>query len=189
MYRTLFKLWHGIIAFVMVGMLSTVWLRKTFLSKKENGALIVDKLNDLGVHIELKDAIDIATAIREPMWNWHIYLGYALAFLVVYRGLLYLFDKRDKMSFAEADLHKKGVRVLYMLFYVSLVFITISGLLYHFYQDLAIAKDTALGIKKFHKLWYNYFLYFVPLHIVAIIAADIIHKDGIPSSITRPKKG
>ncbi len=187
MYRALFKLWHAFVAFVMLGMLSTVWLRKTFLNKKENGAMIMQKLDDLGIDIELSDAINIATSIRNVMWEWHIYLGYALAFLVIYRGFLYYFDSRDKMSISEVDLHKKVVRVLYLLFYVALLFITISGLLYNFHEELGLAKDVSLNIKKFHKLLYNYFLFFVPLHIAGVVLADIIYKDGIPSSVVRKK--
>lgn len=189
MYRALFKIWHALMAFVVTGLLATVLLRKTFLNKKINGALIQQKLDELLIDINLSDAIDIAITMRNVMWKWHLYLGYALVFLIVYRTLLYFFDKRDKMSFAEVDLHKKAIRILYLLFYVFITLIAISGLLFLYQNGLGISEEVARSIKSFHELLYNYFLFFVPLHIAGIVVADIVYKDGIPSSITRPNKG
>ncbi|MGB3960999.1 MAG: cytochrome b/b6 domain-containing protein, partial [Sulfurimonas sp.] len=88
-YTASFKLWHWLNALVVLGLLGTVFLRKTFLSYKANAEILMQKLSEIDIIITIEQAKILAKAIRSPMWEWHIFLGYALAFLMVYRIVLY----------------------------------------------------------------------------------------------------
>ncbi|MFA6759444.1 MAG: cytochrome b/b6 domain-containing protein [Sulfuricurvum sp.] len=175
-YTALFKAWHWLSAFVVSGLVGTVLLRKGFLSYRANSEIIMDKLLGVGVEVLRDDAIMVAKAIRDVMWQWHIILGFMLAFLIVYRVLLAIFDKRDKIPFASLGLHKKGVRVSYYIFYASIVFMALSGFMLHFKEELALAEATFRSIKDLHEIVYNYFLIFIPLHIVGVVVAEVIEK-------------
>ncbi|MBU0631561.1 cytochrome b/b6 domain-containing protein [bacterium] len=179
-----FRIWHWVNAIVVLGLIGTVLLRKGFLSYKTNAQIILDKLSSIDVSITLDQAKSIAKAIREPMWEWHIILGYALAFLVVYRIVLF-FTQSGKRSFQfkELDVHHKIVSAGYIVIYAALFFLSISGLVIHFYQELGLLKDTAHDIKELHEAVYYVILYFVPLHVAGVIMADMKTEKGITSDM------
>jgi Ni,Fe-hydrogenase I cytochrome b subunit len=79
-YSASFRLWHWLNAFVVLGLLGTVFLRKTFLSWRENSEILMSKLSEFGVEITVEQAKILAKAVRAGMWEWHIILGYGLAF-------------------------------------------------------------------------------------------------------------
>lgn len=179
-----FRIWHWANAVVVLGLIGTVLLRKGFLSYRENAQIILDKLSAIDVSITLDQAKTIARAIRAPMWEWHIILGYALAFLVVYRIVLFFTQSGKKsFQFKELNTHHKLVSAGYVVIYATLLFMTISGLVIHFYQDLGLLKETAGSIKDIHEVVYQVVLYFVPLHIIGVVAADIRDEKGITSDM------
>lgn len=184
-WRLDFRVWHWVHATVILGLLGTVFLRKTFLSWRANAELLTQKLSEINIEVTADQAKGLATAIRAPMWEWHILLGYALSALLLWRLLLF-FTQSGKMNyqhFKEKTLHKKMVALSYILLYAVLLFMTITGLTIHFYEALSLTKDTAHDIKELHELVYNVILIFVPLHIIGIIAAEIRNEKGITSDM------
>lgn len=186
-YTASFRIWHWLNAIVVLGLVGTVLLRKGFLSWRINSEIIMTKLSDIGVEIFKEDAVTIAKAIRAGMWEWHLILGYALAFLVLYRIALIFFDKSKREDFGSLALHKKGVRVLYYILYVALIFMTISGFALYLHEELSLADATTKSIKELHELVYNYFLLFIPLHVAGVVIADIREEHGIISTMINGK--
>lgn len=186
-YSTSFRIWHWLNAFVVLGLLGTVLLRKTFLSWRTNSEILMTKLSEINVEITTEQAKVLAKAIRAGMWEWHIILGYALAFLIVYRIYLFFFDTSKKDSFSSLSLHKKAVHLSYYFIYLTLGFMAVSGFVIYFYQDLGLLKDTAHDIKEIHELAFNIILYFVPLHIAGVIIADNRDEKGLISTMINGK--
>ena len=180
-----FRLWHWIHAAVILGLLGTVFLRKTFLSWRTNSEIIVTKLTEQGIDVTAEEAKAVAKAIRAPMWDWHIILGYGLAALVLWRIALFFTDsgKRSFQNFKQDSLHKKIVKVGYIVIYAVIAFMAVSGLVIHFYEALGLTKDTAHDIKEMHELLYNALLIFVPLHIAGVFVADATEEKGIVSDM------
>jgi len=180
-----FRLWHWLHAAVILGLLGTVFLRKTFLSWRANSEIIVNKLAEQDIHIAAVTAKGVAKAIRTPMWEWHILLGYGLAALVVWRIALFFTasGKRNYLHLKEETLHKKAVKIGYLVIYGVIAFMALSGLVIHFYDTIGITKDTAHDIKELHELLYNALLIFVPLHIVGVFVADATEEKGIVSDM------
>ncbi|DAB29907.1 MAG TPA: cytochrome B [Sulfurimonas sp. UBA12504] len=187
-YTASFKLWHWLNALVVLGLLGTVFLRKTFLSYKANAEILMQKLSEIDIIITIEQAKILAKAIRSPMWEWHIFLGYALAFLMVYRIVLYFQRAVKKEVFSSLSLHKKGVELLYYLLYATLFFMTISGLALAFHETLSISKELTHDIKELHEAAFNIILVFVPLHIAGIIIAENRNEKGILSDMLRCEK-
>lgn len=180
-----FRLWHWLHAAVILGLLGTVFLRKTFLGWRTNSEILMQKLASFQIDITAEQAKALAKAIRAPMWEWHILLGYALALLVLWRIALFFTQsgKRNYIALREENLHKKAVKLGYLVLYVVIAFMAVSGLLIHFYETLGLAKTTAHDIKELHELAYNFILIFVPLHIAGVVIADATEEKGIVSDM------
>src|SRR3989339_358061 len=182
-YTLKFRIWHWLNAIVILGLLGTVFLRKTFLSYKANAEILMSKLSAMGTDITIEDAKILAKAIRAGMWEWHIILGYALAFLVIYRIFLFFGDESKKEDFVSLNIHKKAVKISYYILYAVILFMTISGFAIHFYTDLGISKESVGALKDMHELVYNFILIFVPLHIAGVVFADAKEEHGIVSTM------
>lgn len=187
-YTLQFRIWHWFNAIVVLGLLATFFLRKTFLSWKTNSEIIMTKLSEMGIEITAQQAGAIAKAIRAGMWEWHIIFGYALAFLMVYRIYLFFTDKSEKKPFKELDLHHKGVRISYYVIYATLIYMSVSGLAIHFSQDIGISKGVAHDLKEIHESLAYILVYFVPLHIAGVLIAENRDETGLVSTMIHGKE-
>lgn len=186
-YTLGFRIWHWLNAIVILGLIGTVFLRKTFLSYKANAEILMTKLSEMGTDITIDDAKILAKAIRNVMWEWHIILGYALVFLVLYRIYLFIADKSKKEEFGSLNLHKKAVKISYCVVYAAIFFMAISGLAIHFYEALGMSKEFAGTVKELHEAVFNVIMIFVPLHIAGVVVADAKDEHGIISTMINGK--
>ena len=186
-YTLKFRIWHWLNALIVMGLLGTVFLRKTFLSWRTNSEILMNKLSEFGVLITEEQAKILAKSIRAGMWEWHIILGYMLALLTVYRIYLYFKDTSLHEKFSELSMHKKGVHLLYYLVYITLLFMAISGLSIHFYEALHLTKEFAHDIKEVHEFVFNIILVFVPIHIAGVVIADNTTENGLISTMIHGK--
>jgi Ni/Fe-hydrogenase 1 B-type cytochrome subunit len=193
------RIWHWINAFVILGLLSTVLLRKTFLSWRTNSALIEAKLRDAGITVTADLAKDIAVSIRTPMWDWHYILGFTLTAALVLRVIVALFVEK-KSPFATAvcglraffkapaverkeALHYALVKTGYGLFYLCVVVMMTTGLLMYFRNELNLTKDAFEQMKERHEQLMWFFVVFVVGHILGVVVAENQQNQGIVSDM------
>ena len=195
------RLWHWLNALLILGLLSTVLLRKTLLSWRTNSVLITDKLNAAGTSISPDLAKDIAVSIRNPLWNWHIYLGYGLSFLLIARILVAVFIEKEipginafkllKETFSKPLPNQKGpealhfifVKLGYATFYLATAFMVISGLIMVFQIELGIAKSLIGVVKEIHEVMMWFFVVFSAGHVIGVIIAENGKDSGIVSDM------
>lgn len=180
-----FRIWHWLHAFVVLGLLGTVFLRKTFLSWRANSEIISTKLSAMDIEVSSEQAKVLAQAVRAPMWEWHILLGYALAVLIMYRIALF-FTPSGKQNFIDiksASLHKKMVKTGYIGFYAIICFMAVSGLTLTFGEEMGLLKETLHTIKEVHELVFNAVWIFVVVHIAGVVIADNRDEKGIVSDM------
>ena len=187
-YSASFKLWHWLSAFVVLGLLGTVFLRKTFLSWRANSEVLMNKLLEFDIEVTSEQAKILAKAVRAGMWEWHIILGYALVALLVFRIYLYFTKSTNKEKFSSLSLHKKAVQILYYLFYGTLFFMAISGVVLEFHNELELGKELTHDIKEVHELMFNFIMYFAVLHIVGVVIAELTNEKGLISSMISAQK-
>jgi len=182
-WRFDFRIWHWVNAAVVIGLLGTVFLRKTFLSWRTNSELLTQKLAEIDVSVTEAQAKVLAKAIRAPMWEWHILLGYALTALLLWRVALFFTTsgRRSFLHFKQATLHRKVVKLGYVGIYLVLLFMATTGLSMHFHEALGITKELAGDIKEIHELVFYAVLIYVPLHIIGVVVADIYEEKGMIS--------
>lgn len=193
------RLWHWLNALAIFGLLGTVLLRKTFLSWRANAALIETKLQAAGTAITPELAKDIAVSIRDPMWDWHIYLGLGLSALLVGRILVgFLVIKKcpanqslksalDLRKVEKKDLphalHFTLVKTSYAFFYLATLFMVLSGLAMTFKNELGLTKDFIGPIKEIHELMMWFFVVFVIGHLVGVVMAENRGDQGLVSDM------
>ena len=180
-----FRVWHWLTAIAIFGLLGTVLLRKTFLSWRANSDLIVTKLSSYGVTITHEQAVSIAKAIRAPMWDWHIILGYVLVALVVSRIILFFTQSgsQNYIDFDTKDLHQKAVSTVYLVFYGIIFIMSISGLILIFEDSLGLGESLEHTIKEIHEFLFNGVWIYALIHIAGVIIAENKDEKGITSTM------
>jgi len=199
-YRPLsLRVWHWLTAVSILGLLGTVLIRKTLLSWRTNAALIEEKLKAAGITITPELAREIAVAIRNPLWDWHIYLGFALGALFIGRVFIAFLVERQFMG---AEVFKaisglprvpeseKGdayyfilVKALYAVFYLFTAFMVVTGFMLTFKTDFGLSRELAQKTKELHELAMWFFVGFVGVHILGVIAAEVGRFPGIVSDM------
>lgn len=183
-----FRLWHWVNAIVILGLLGTVVLRKTFLSWRTNSTIIQTKLQEAGTTISPDLAKDIAITIRNPLWDWHIYLGFSLLALFLLR-IIIAFAIEKKVLGMEAfqciqnlkklpqskkkhGLYFTSIKLNYVLFHFATLFMLITGLLIRFKGDINLSKEFSDLLKEAHEFTMWYFVFFVVSHIIGVVSAE-----------------
>ncbi|MGY0036469.1 cytochrome b/b6 domain-containing protein [Pedobacter sp. NJ-S-72] len=127
------RLWHWLNLLVITGSLLTVLLNSTLFEVKSNTSFLQQQS---GTSITTEQAKNIAHGIEDQIWSIHIYFGYALAALFLFR-LLSIFSLSGRHGFftnlksayqayrkhskqSNAALHEFTVKSLYLLFYLLL---------------------------------------------------------------------
>ncbi len=193
------RLWHWLNALAIFGLLGTVLLRKTFLSWRTNSALIEAKLRYAGTTVSADLAKEIAVAIRSPMWDWHVYLGFALGALLLGRVVARfvggakgpagdaLRAASSLKSAGPADkleaLHYTLVKTGHALFYLAAAFMVVTGFALQFKAGLGISKGAVGAIKQLHELTMWIFVAFVAGHLIGVVVAENRGDAGLVSDM------
>jgi Ni/Fe-hydrogenase 1 B-type cytochrome subunit len=175
------RIWHWLNAIVVLGLLGTFFLRKTFLSWRENSQIIMHKLAEFDIIITIEQAKILAKAVRAPMWEWHIILGFMFAFLLLWRWGMILkngFGYED-----DVDTHMKWVHRLYKLMYSIFSFMVISGLFLYFSHDFGVDKNIVHQIKELHEMMAWGVVGFVVIHIAGVVIAENKEDKGLISKM------
>ena len=192
------RIWHWTSAAVVLGLLGTAVLRKTFLSYKANAVIIHDRLAAANTEIPIDAAKAIGRAIRAPMWQWHYYLGFVLLGLLLARVVLF-FVRTDDHAFRRLsrllrrsvdgtgrrsgtwrEILASGVHVL---FYAAVLVMVVGGVALYFKTDLGMSRGTAHAIKESHEVLTLFFAAFVALHVATVVRAELTDQSGIVSEM------
>lgn len=193
------RLWHWLNAAAILGLLTTVLLRKTVLSWRTNSALIETRLQEIGVSITPEFAKQIAVEIRNPLWDWHIILGFALSALLFSRVVVALVvEKRLPITHARRSLqyaksappeergdalHYALVKVWYVVFYFVTALMVATGLSLVFKAELGFSKDLLTSIKETHELLMWFFVVFVAGHLLGVVFVETRKDPGLVSDM------
>lgn len=160
--------------------LATIILRLTWLNKNNVAEIIGNYLNSTDQSLSKEQLILLAKQIRQPMWIWHIYLGYALTGLFLIRILSGITGKmKFQNPFCAANSKKeKFQQGLYLIFYICIALSLITGLFIIFGSP-----ELKHTIEEIHKLSIYYLVGFLVLHFTGTIRAEFSDDKGITSRI------
>jgi Ni/Fe-hydrogenase 1 B-type cytochrome subunit len=198
-YSANIRLWHWINALVISGSLLTVLLNSTLLNLSDNTAYIKGQLQEAGAVVTKDQAFSAAHGLEDRVWGLHIYFGYALAALLVFRFIAAFFQRKDQHLFKKLKIayqdyfvfkknrylarHELFVKTLYVIFYALLSIMTITGLSLAFKTEFGIGKETAHSIKEFHGFCMYLILTFIVVHLAGVFLAERKDSKGIVSDM------
>ena len=169
------RILHWSLAFTILFILLTVFLRLNWMEKNHVAGILMDKLSLINITITREQAIKIAKQIRKPMFDWHIYIGYAASGIFALRVLYNFLHK--KMYDPKTPKEKFQLWV-YRLFYVLLGVTLITGLYMEFGPDFL--NDLS---EEIHKLTLYFVIPFLILHFTGILIAEFTNKKGVVSKM------
>lgn len=181
------RIWHWLNFVAISAILLTVLLRKTFLAYRTNSSLIQEKTAAAGTPVTKAVADEIAKAMRDRMWDWHVYFGFALSALLVWRLVLRLRGSASRSDERFAANERRMQRVGYGVFYAFAAFLSLTGLTMVFSASLQLPKSVVSLVEESHELALWGMLLFVPLHLLGVIAAE--YKSRSAGLISRMIRG
>ena len=179
-YSAIYRILHWAIAVSFVLLLVTIFLRLTWMNKNNVATIIQDQLAVTGQQLSQDQAIMLAKKIRQPMWAWHIYMGYVLTGLFAIRFMLPVFGHMKFQDPLQKGLSStsKLRKWTYLLFYVFVVTSLATGLLIVWGP-----KEWKDPLEQIHVLGIYYLLAFIAVHLAGILRAEFTDGKGIISSI------
>ena len=179
-YSKIYRIVHWAIAVSFLLLLITIFLRLTWMNKNNVAAIIQDYLSGTGQVLSQDQLIVLAKKIRQPMWNWHIYLGYVLTGLFSLRFMLPLFGqmKFQNPLGKNLSLKDKFQKWTYIIFYICVIISLATGLIIEFGP-----KELKKSMEEIHVLGIYYLIGFIALHLAGVFIAEFSDQKGIISKI------
>lgn len=179
-YSAVYRIMHWSIAICMILMLITIFLRLTWMNKNNVAEIIQNYLNTAGQSLTQDQLIVLAKKIRQPMWDWHIYLGYILTGLFSIRFLLPIFGAMKFQSPFKKELifKEKFQNFIYLVFYGCVIISLSTGLLIKFGPS-----TIKILMQDIHVLSIYYLGAFILLHISGVLWSEFTNQKGIISKI------
>ena len=190
-FTLLYRFWHWLMAFSVIGLLSTVVLRKSFLSWRTNAELIQVKLAEAGTEVTAETAKMIAKAIRAPMWEWHYVFALFLAISVVIRLVMIARDRSQfpLLQIINAPKEDKAKKIVHLVLCMSLMVMVISGGVVYYHELLGFTKDSVHWVKELHEYVMYAVVALVTLHLGGVMMHELKTKEGIVSKMIHGDEG
>ena len=184
-FTPLYRIWHWLMAFSVLGLLGTVALRKTFLSWRTNAEVIQLKLAEMGTEVTAETAKMVAKAIRTPMWEWHYLLALFLALSIVIRLVMVARDRSQfpLLQLINAPKEEKLKKAVHLLICMSLMVMTMSGGVVYYHELLGFTKEGVHWVKALHEYVMYAVLGLVVLHLGGVMMHELKTKEGIVSKM------
>ena len=185
-YSVIFRIMHWAIAICMIMLLFTIFLRLTWMNKEHVADIIQRFLSSTDQSLSRDQLIVLAKQIRKPMWDWHIYFGYALAGLYCIRmALLLLGEMKISNPLNKQLTSRERIHYwVYLVFYVCVAISLITGLLI-----VLGPKNLKSSMEAIHVVSIYYLLAFIFIHIGGVLFAEFSDQQGIISKIVSGRKG
>lgn len=155
------------------------------MNKNNVAEIIQNYLNTTDQSLTQDQLIALAKKIRQPMWDWHIYLGYVLTGLFGIRFFLPFFgEMKFQNPFSKELIFKeKFQNWIYLIFYVCVVISLATGLLIKFGPS-----EIKKSMEEIHLLSIYYLIAFLIFHIGGVLWAEFTMNKGIISRIVSGRK-
>ncbi|PHS51895.1 MAG: cytochrome B [Lutibacter sp.] len=179
-YSKVYRIIHWTIAISFLLLLITIFLRLTWMNKYNVAAIIQDYLSGTDQVLSQEQLIDLAKKIRQPMWNWHIYISYVLVGLFSIRLILPAFGHMKIQNPLDKTLSTKMKfqKWTYIIFYFCVIVSLVTGLIIELGP-----KEFKKPMEEIHVLSIYYLIAFIGIHLAGVLIAEFTDQKGIISSI------
>jgi cytochrome b561 len=184
-YSKVYRIIHWAIAVSFMLLLITIFLRLTWMNKFNMATVIKDYLSGTDQILSQEQLIVLAKKIRQPMWDWHIYIGYVLVGLFSIRFLLPAFgNMKIQNPFSKnISIKMKFQKWSYIIFYVCVIVSLVTGLIIELGP-----KELKKPMEEIHVLGIYYLIAFIVIHLAGVFIAEFTEQKGIISRIVSGSK-
>lgn len=203
-HSPMIRVWHWLTFVFITAAIITVLLNSTLMNQRKNVAVVQEQLKSKGVTVTEDQAFAVSRVYEDKIWGVHIWIGYGLAFLLISRIIIELaqpgeekvrsrFKKtlgfyKQNDSNKDEYRHYLGTKLGYIVFYLILFCMVITGLGLTFGRNLGISRELRGMIREIHSIG-QYLMYaFVFIHLCGIIIAERKRAKGIVSGMIHGNK-
>ncbi len=188
-YTAALRIWHWGNALVITGLLSTIWFMRVIIDVRGLRPKIRELAAQGGITLSLEQAKAISKLVSHRIWDYHIYLGVALAGLLVLRVLAELtaagrqrFGHRLRQARAEAGAATL-VKYSYLAFYLMLVVIVGTGLGILYADKVAWLAPLEETLKTIHTVDMYLIIGFLFIHVIGVVANELTKRRNVTSDM------
>lgn len=188
-YTAALRLWHWGNALVITGLLSTIWFMRVIIDVRGLRPKIRELAAQSGITLSLEQAKAISKLVSHRIWDYHIYLGVALAGLLALRVLAELtaagrqrFGYRLRQARAEAGAATL-VKYSYLAFYLMLVVMVSTGLGILYADKVAWLAPWEETLKDIHTVDMYLIIGFLFIHVVGVVANELTKRRNVTSEM------
>jgi Ni/Fe-hydrogenase 1 B-type cytochrome subunit len=187
------RLWHWSTFIIIMGSLTTVLLAKTLFNSRSNAPMVQQNLQKNNVIVTKDQARSVAHAFSDKIWDWHIYLGYVLAGLFLFRIIFEFFQPKEQKVIPiiknalrylrQPNIDKKNakhyllVRFAYVSFYGALAVQACTGLFMVYADDIENLKNARGIASDIHSVFMWLIIAYIVIHISGAVIAEF-YKQG-----------
>ena len=192
------RIWHWLAFLFFAASVTTVILGSTLFKTKKNIDMVQAMVKEKGGNITPDQAKNVAHEYSDKLWDLHKYIGFGLAFLMLWRIVAEVVIAKDKrfsnristaLSFPDSTNDKKHylmVQYGYLIFYALFLIMATTGLILAF-EDVELFKSIHKLAKNIHSLTQWGLYGYMTLHIAGVILADCGEHNGIVSRMINGK--
>lgn len=177
-YTAFHRILHWLMALAMPILFLTGFLRMFWMNKVQIVSIIREKTTSVLTDAQMSE---IAKAIREPMWQWHVVVAHIVIFSLVAR-LIYMWIKgiRFPNPFEKKLSAKERMQgIVYVGFYAFVFVSAATGII----LKQGFFPQLHEQVESLHKLGLFWFPFFVILHFGGIILAEVADKKVVVSKM------
>ena len=197
-YRAPLRAWHWSSALLVSGQLLTILFLEIIVDARSAVPEFLEGLRRDHVTLSVKQANSFAHIIGDRIWQWHIYMGLALAACWLLRVALELRGPADLRFSARllevarryrlAPAADKGAagkvlfaKTTYALFYAFLTVMVVTGLALTWADDVAFLGSIEHPVKEVHNVTMYLIIGFFGVHVVGVVWAELTKDHGLIS--------
>jgi Ni/Fe-hydrogenase 1 B-type cytochrome subunit len=203
-HSLMIRIWHWMTFIFITAAMITVLLNSTLMNPRKNVGMVQEQLKGKGVTVTEDQAFAVSHEYEDKIWGVHKWIGYGLAFLLLSRIVIEIAqpgEEKIRSRFKKAlglyklnDANKTeyrhylGTKVTYLVFYVLLMCMAVTGLCLAFGRELGISRELHNIIKEFHSFG-QYIMYgFVIIHLCGVIYSENRGTGGLVSGMINGNK-
>jgi Ni/Fe-hydrogenase 1 B-type cytochrome subunit len=203
-HSVMIRIWHWLTFIFISAIIITVLLNSTLFNQRRNIPMVQDQLKTKGISVSEDQAFAVTREYEDKLWGVHKLLGYGLAFLLFSRIFIEIAQPGEEkipsrirktlglFKTKEGDWkeyrHYIIVKYSYLLFYILLFCMVVTGLGLAFGRELGFSRQLHGTIKEIHS-FSQYIMYaFVILHLGGVIIADNTTNRGLVSGMINGNK-
>jgi cytochrome b561 len=185
-YSKVHRIIHWAIAISFLLLLITIFLRLTWMNKYHVAAIIQEYLSGTDQILSHDQLLALAKKIRQPMWNWHIYIGYVLVGLFAIRFMLPAFGHmKFQYPFGKNLSVKMKLQIwTYIIFYACVIVSLTTGLIM-----VLGPKELSKPMEEIHVFGIYYLIAYIAIHWSGVLIAEFTDQKGIISRMVNGSKG